>query len=149
MASSPQLRRYSVSDITPRHLPGCHDHIEYTCTDLAELLGKKTSFNYLNFDFPVNRLKKLDQIDAYQGFSNSLLLLVNNICDLASYHISKAGHGSEENCRLAERVKIICNNLEDLTQLAPQPHKFRVEPLARALVKALSNMNSVQIILLK
>ncbi|KAH7029535.1 fungal-specific transcription factor domain-containing protein [Microdochium trichocladiopsis] len=54
-----------------------------------------------------------DYIECFQGFSNSLLLLINEICDLSN------GSESREMDHVASIVERIRSNLESLIQLAP------------------------------
>lgn len=64
----------------------------------------------------------LNHIQNYQGFSNSLLLLVNEVCDLGKRledeNLSE-GNCSEENT-LVEDVIRLRSSLESLTQLPPK-----------------------------
>lgn len=60
----------------------------------------------------------LDEIDPLQGFSNRLLLVINEICDLRDYHDSSdMGEGTTT---LECMVGQIQSRLETLTQLPPK-----------------------------
>lgn len=64
----------------------------------------------------------LHYIEPHQGFSNALLLLVNQICDLA---------GEAESTDIAKRARQLEARLESLTQLLP---KSALDGAARYLV---------------
>ncbi|KAI1387989.1 uncharacterized protein F4822DRAFT_298391 [Hypoxylon trugodes] len=64
---------------------------------------------------------ELDEIDTHQGFSNRLLLLINDICDLRDSECSgKAGDANADTSALERRVIQIQSQLECLTQVPPK-----------------------------
>ena len=60
-------------------------------------------------------LSNMDHIEPHQGFSNTLLVLINRICDLAD----ASSEDSEDSVSLDERVRRLEIQLQTLTQLAP------------------------------
>ena len=60
-------------------------------------------------------LSNMDHIEPHQGFSNTLLVLINRICDLAD----APSDNGESPINLAERVRQLEIQLQTLTQLAP------------------------------
>lgn len=62
--------------------------------------------------------ENVDHIEASQGFSNSLLLLINEICDMRN--LEPAQPGCDESPMIAAKVSRIQTGLENLNQLLPR-----------------------------
>ncbi|KAI1379316.1 fungal-specific transcription factor domain-containing protein [Hypoxylon crocopeplum] len=72
---------------------------------------------------PANSLveDELDEIDTHQGFSNRLLLIINDICNLRDPQSSdKVGREGNDGATLERRVIRIQSDLESLTQVPPK-----------------------------
>lgn len=64
---------------------------------------------------------ELDKIDTHQGFSNRLLLIINDICDLRDAQNSdESNHQDADTEALERRVIEIQSKLDTLTQVPPE-----------------------------
>ena len=76
--------------------------------------SKSTEFLSVNMS-----LDHLDQIDPYMGFSDSLLLLINEVADLAWQDPSKIDRNSDQAAFLRMKVLRLKKSLENLRQTPP------------------------------
>ncbi|KAI9846611.1 MAG: hypothetical protein M1837_003852 [Sclerophora amabilis] len=76
--------------------------------------GSSTDFLSLSMS-----IDSLDEIDPYKGFSNALLLLINDVADLAQQPLTSNPAGEEEAILLQARVDRLRTSLGSLKQFPP------------------------------
>ncbi|KAJ4259003.1 hypothetical protein NW762_008091 [Fusarium torreyae] len=79
-----------------------------------------------------------DEIDAHQGFSNSLLLIINDICDLAQKSrfdgMDADFHNMHRLHELLQKVNKLCRRIENIVQTPPKSLQRGSRPNAWGLL---------------